>query len=61
MLGGIVLIIAGVLSAVSPPLLSFIVAALLIALGMLAVLVGDYNKKLQRRYDNPVIELFFRL
>ena len=61
MLGGVILIIAGVLIAVYPPLLSLIVAIVLILLGAMAVLVGYYDRKLSRHHDNPVVELFFRL
>jgi uncharacterized membrane protein HdeD (DUF308 family) len=60
MAAGIVLIIAGVLIALYPPLLSIIVAALLIVLGIMLVSVARYNRKHRRHYDNPVIEMFFR-
>ena len=61
MLGGIILIIAGVLIALYPPLLSIIVAILLIFLGGIVVAIAYHNRKLQRHFDNPVVELFFRL
>ena len=61
MLGGIILIIAGILVAIYPPLLSFIVAILLIFLGGIIVSIAYHNRKLRKHYDNPVIELFFRL
>lgn len=61
MLGGIILIIAGILVAIYPPLLSFIVAILLILLGSIIVSIAYHNRKLRKHYDNPVIELFFRL
>lgn len=61
MLGGIILIIAGVLIALYPPLLSIIVAALLIFIGVMVVAIAYHNRKLRRHYENPVVELFFRL
>ena len=60
MLGGIILIIAGILIAVYPPLLS-IVAALLVLMGGIVVSIAYHNRKLRRHFDNPVVELFFRL
>jgi len=61
MLGGIILIIAGILIAVYPPLLSVIVAVLLILMGWIVVSIAYHNRKLRRHFDNPVVELFFRL
>lgn len=60
MLGGVFLISAGILIVIYPPLLSIIVAMLLIAIGSIIVAIGYHNRKLRRDYDNPVIELFFR-
>ena len=60
MLAGIVLILAGVLLVVFPPLLSIIVASFLILAGVIAILVARYNRKYQRHFDNPGIEFFFR-
>ncbi len=61
MLSGIILILAGILIAIYPPLLSIIVAALLILMGGIVVSIAYHNRKLQRHFDNPVVELFFRL
>jgi hypothetical protein len=60
MIGGVFLIVAGILIVMYPPLLSIIVAVLLIALGTTVVAIGYHNRKLRQHYDNPVIELFFR-
>jgi len=60
MIAGIVFIIAGVLLIVYPPLLSWIVAAFLVLTGLMVVSIAHYNRKHQRHYDNPTIELFFR-
>ena len=61
MLGGIILIVAGILIVIYPPLLSLIVATFLIILGLIIVSIAYHNRKIRRHYDNPVIELFFRL
>lgn len=60
MLTGIVLIIAGILLVLYPPLLSLIVASLLIFAGALAISVARYNRRYQRHFDNPTVEFFFR-
>jgi uncharacterized membrane protein HdeD (DUF308 family) len=60
MVAGLVLIIAGFLIAVYPPLLSIIVAALLIFLGATTMVAAYFDRKLSRRHENPVIELFLR-
>ena len=60
MAGGIVLIVAGILIALYPPLLSIIVATLLILAGVAVLSIAHYNKKLQKHYDNPAVDLFFR-
>ena len=60
MLAGIVLIVAGLLIALYPPLLALIVAALLIVLGVMVISIARYNRRMARHYDNPVVEFFFR-
>jgi uncharacterized membrane protein HdeD (DUF308 family) len=60
MIAGIVLILAGVLLVVYPPLLSIIVAAFLILSGIMALSVARHNRRLERHFDNPTIEIFFR-
>ena len=60
MLTGIVVLLAGILIALYPPLLSIIIASILIALGLLPVVSAWYHRELQRRADNPVIELILR-
>jgi uncharacterized membrane protein HdeD (DUF308 family) len=60
MLACIVLILAGVLLVVFPPLLSIIVAAFLIFAGVMAISVARHNRKYQRHLDNPTIGFFFR-
>lgn len=60
MITGIVLILAGVLLVLYPPLLSIIVAAFLIVAGALVISVARWNRKYERHFDNPTVELFFR-
>ena len=60
MVTGIVLLLAGILIAFYPPLLSIIVTSMLIALGLLLVVSAWYHRELQRRANNPVIELIMR-
>jgi uncharacterized membrane protein HdeD (DUF308 family) len=60
MLTGIVLLLAGILIALYPPLLSIIVASVLIALGLLLALSAWYHRERRRGGDNPIIELILR-
>ncbi|OQX81670.1 MAG: hypothetical protein B6D56_01725 [Candidatus Omnitrophica bacterium 4484_70.1] len=60
MLFGFFLILCGVLIAIKPVLLSFIVAFILIFTGVFFVLLGYYYKRISRKFDNPFIEFFFR-
>ena len=60
MLAGIILIIAGVLLVVYPPLLSIIVAIFLIFAGTIVVSIARYNRRHQRHFDNPTVEMFFK-
>ncbi|OQX84716.1 MAG: hypothetical protein B6D55_08555 [Candidatus Omnitrophica bacterium 4484_70.2] len=60
MLFGFFLILCGILIAIKPVLLSFIVAFILIFTGVFFVLLGYYYKRISRKFDNPFIEFFFR-
>ena len=60
MLTGIVLLLAGILIALYPPLLSIIVASVLIALGLLLAVSAWYHRRRHRGGDNPIIELILR-
>ncbi|MGA7799855.1 MAG: hypothetical protein WCC36_03510 [Gammaproteobacteria bacterium] len=61
MAAGIVLIVAGILIAIYPPLLSIVVATLLISVGVALAFIAHFNRKLRGHYDNPAVEFFFRL
>ncbi len=58
---GIILIIAGILIAVYPPLLSLIVASVLIFAGIFLVYVGYYYRKISRKFGDPFMDFFFYL
>jgi uncharacterized membrane protein YesL len=60
MVAGIILILAGILLVVYPPLLSIIVAAVLISFGLMVISVARFNRKHRRHFDNPTVEFFFR-
>ena len=60
MLGGIILILAGILIALYPLLLSIIVAVVLIMTGALILSVAYYHRKMSWHSENPAVELFFR-
>jgi len=60
MLFGFFLILCGILIAIKPVLLSFIVAFILIFTGIFFVLLGYHYKRISRKFDNPFIEFFFR-
>lgn len=60
MIAGFVLILAGILLVIFPPLLSIIVATFLIAGGVMLISVARYNRRLERHFENPTIEIFFR-
>ena len=60
MLTGIVLLLAGILIALYPPLLSIIVASVLIALGLLLAVSAWDHRRRRRGGDNPIIELILR-
>jgi Flp pilus assembly protein TadB len=57
---GIILIAAGILIAVYPPLLSIIVAVILIMIGAGLTATGYRFKKMQKKFDDPFFNMFFR-
>lgn len=60
MLFGVFLIIAGVLIALYPPLLSLIVASFFILGGAFLVFLSYSYKKLSRTSDDPAMRFFIR-
>jgi len=61
MLLGILLMIGGVLIALYPPLLSIIVAAILVASGTILTVIGYRMKKMSRKFDDPFIDFFMKI
>jgi hypothetical protein len=52
--------LAGILIAIYPPLLSLVVAAILIFAGVSLILISYHYKKMSKHIDNPFIDFFFR-
>lgn len=61
MLTGIILIVAGILIAIFPQLLSIIVAVFLISLGIVTLFVARDYRRVEKRHDSAVVDLIFRL
>ena len=57
---GIALIAAGLLIAAYPPLLSIIVASLLIFIGITLTTISYRFKKMNKHVDNPYADFFIR-
>jgi len=60
MSAGIILIVTGSLLVVYPPLLSIIVAGLLIFAGTMPVSIARFERGQQRRFTHPTIGFIFR-
>lgn len=60
MLAGMIFIFAGVLIALYPALLSFIVAGVLIFIGISLVSISYHYKKMSKHADNPLVDFFIR-
>jgi len=60
MLVGILFVLAGILIALYPPLLSIIVAGVLVFTGISFVLVSYNYKKLTKSSENPFVDFFIR-
>ena len=61
MLLGIVLIVCGILIALYPPLLSLIVAMLLIFTGIVVSIIGYRFKKTERDFNDPFLDFFMKI
>jgi len=58
---GIILVVSGILIAIYPPLLSLIVAFVLILGGAFLMYLGNYYKKSSRKFDSQFINFFLHL
>lgn len=57
---GIVFVVSGILIALYPPLLSLIVAGVLIFTGVSFISISYHYKKLSKRFENPYVDFFIR-
>ena len=57
---GIIFIIVGILIVAYPQLLSIIVAAFLIMVGIALASISYHYKKVRREADNPFVDFFMR-
>ncbi len=57
---GIIFLIAGILIAVYPMLLSLIVATMLICIGVFIISVNYHYRKTARHFDDPFMDFFIR-
>ena len=60
MIVGVIFIVVGILIAMYPALLSIIVAAFLIMVGITLASISYHYKKIQREADNPFVDFFIR-
>jgi hypothetical protein len=60
MIIGIIFIVAGILIAIYPPLLSLIVASIIIFAGISFITISYHYKKLSKRFENPYVDFFIR-
>ena len=60
MIIGMLFIVAGILIAVYPPLLSLIVASMLIFLGIIFFAISYHYKRISKHVDNPYMNFFIR-
>ncbi|MBD3426463.1 MAG: hypothetical protein GF409_04470 [Candidatus Omnitrophica bacterium] len=58
---GIILIICGILIALYPPLLSLVVAVLLIFSGIVVTIMAYRYKKMARQFDDPFLDFFMKI
>ena len=60
MIVGALFILAGILIAVHPPLLSFIVACILIVIGIASISISRHFKKMSTQFQEPFMDFFIR-
>ena len=60
MIAGIFLILAGIMIALYPPLLSIIIAMLLIFVGSVLTVMSYRFKKMNKHFSDPFTDFFFR-
>ena len=60
MLTGVVLFFCGILIALYPPLLSIVVAILLIFTGTFIFMISYKTRQMQNTFKDPFLDLFFK-
>ena len=60
MLAGVLFIIAGIMIAIYPALLSIIVATILVFIGIAILAVSYQYKRMSKHFDNPYMDFFLR-
>jgi hypothetical protein len=60
MLLGVMFLLAGILIAIYPPLLSFVVAGMLIFIGISLISISYHYKRMSKHVDNPFVDFFIR-
>ena len=60
MLLGVIVLLSGILIAIYPPLLSLIVAAILVFIGISLIAISYHYKKASKHIDNPFVDFFMR-
>ncbi|MDD5070982.1 MAG: hypothetical protein PHV17_09675 [Candidatus Omnitrophica bacterium] len=61
MVAGVILILAGIMIFIYPPLLSAIVGFILISIGISLVGMARYYRRQSRNFDDPFMRFFFRM
>ena len=61
MIAGILFILAGILIAIYPPVLTMAFAALLVMLGAMIMVIAYRQKRLRRHFESPAIEFILRI
>ena len=61
MIAGAILILAGILIAIYPPLLALIIASIMIFAGIFFIYLSYYYRKMSRKFDDPFINFFLHL
>lgn len=61
MVVGIILILCGILIAVYPPLLSLIVAGLLMSIGTILAVMSYRYKKMSKSFNDPFMDFFIKM
>jgi cytochrome c biogenesis protein CcdA len=59
MITGLVFVLAGIMIALYPQLLSLIVASILIFAGIALIFMGYHARRISRKFGDPFVDYFF--